>query len=87
MTNGDVSIPTLNLGGANAEDFKIVDESQIRYLFGGRYCSDEYIQVPDEKGVPKNVHRVTLELVCDHEQFIALMRASAELGKIDVKLV
>ena len=85
MTNGD-SVPTLNLGGANAEDFRIVDESQMRYLFGGRYCSDEYIQV-DGKNGPENMHRVTIELVCDHEQFMALMRASAEKDKIDVKLV
>lgn len=86
MTNGDGNIPTLNLGGANAEDFKIVDESQLRYMFGGRYCSDEYIQV-DGKNGPENMHRVTIELVCDHEQFMALMRASAEKGNIDVKLV
>lgn len=85
MTNGD-SVPTLNLGGANAEDFRIVDESQIRYMFGGRYCSDEYIQVDGKEG-PENMHRVTIELLCDHEQFIALMRASADKGKIDVKLV
>ena len=85
MTNGD-SVPTLNLGGANAEDFKIVDESQIRYAFGGRYCSDEYIQV-DGKNGKENVHRVTIELICDHDQFIALMRASSDKDRIDVQLV
>ena len=85
MTNGD-SVPTLNLGGAKAEDFRIVDESQMRYLFGGRYCSDEYIQV-DGKNGPENMHRVTVELLCDHQQFLSLIRASAEKGKIDVQLV
>ena len=85
MTNGD-SVPTLNRGGASADDFKIVDESQIRYMFGGRYCSDEYIQV-DGKNGPENMHRVTIELLCDHEQFMALMRASSDKDRIDVKLV
>ena len=82
MTNGDGNIPTLNLGGANADDFKIVDDSQIQYLFGGRYASDEYIQIDG-----KNVHRVTIELICDNDQFLSLMRASADKGKIHVGLV
>lgn len=86
MANGDGNIPTLNLGGANAGDFKIVDESQIRYMFGGRYSSDEYIQV-DGKNGPENMHKVTIELICDHEQFMALMRQSAEKGTINVQLV
>ena len=87
MTNGDANnIPTLNLGGATADDFKIVDEANIKYMFGGRYASDEYIQV-DGKNGPENMHRVTIELICDHNQFLSLIRASAEQGTINVRLV
>ena len=85
MTNGD-SIPTLNLGGAKVEDFRIVDEADIQYMYGGRYCSDEYIQV-DGKNGPENMHRVTIELICDDNQFISLIRSSADKGNIHVQLV
>lgn len=88
MTNGDGNIPTLNLEGADASDFKIVDESQLNYAFGGRYTSDEYIQVEGENGKPENMHKVTVEMICDHDQFIALMRVMHEdNGIIHVKLV
>lgn len=86
MTSGGTP-RTLNLEGADTSDFKIVDESQMAYLYGGRYCSDEYIQVDGEDGKPANMHRVTVELLCDHDQFIALMRQSAEKGRISVQLV
>lgn len=77
---------TINLEGAKAEDFKIVDETKMKYIFGGRYCSDEYIQVEGKNG-PENMHRVTVELLCDHEQFMSLMRISSEKGAINVQLV
>ena len=77
---------TLNLEGAEVSDFKIVDE-RINYAFGGRYTSDEYIQVPDEKGKPENMHKVTVQLICDHEQFLALLRTMHEGdGIIHIKL-
>ena len=79
---------TLNLEGADATDFKIVDESQLNYAFGGRYTSDEYIQVEGEDGKPENMHKVTVQMVCDHDQFMALMRVMREgNGIIHVKLV
>lgn len=77
----------INLNGAGAEDFQILDDSQIRFLYGGRYRSDDYIQVDGEDGKPKNMHKVTIELLCDHDQFLALMRASAGKEQINVKLV
>ena len=77
---------TINLEGAKAEDFKIVDETKMKYIFGGRDCSDEYIQVEGKNG-PENMHRVTVELLCDHEQFMSLMRVSSEKGAINVQLV
>ena len=77
----------INLENASADDFQILDESQIRYLYGGRYRSDDYIQVDGEDGKPKNMHKVTIELLCDHDQFLALMRASAGKEQINVKLV
>lgn len=81
-------IPTLNLEGAEVSDFKIEDEPMLDYAFGGRYTSDEYIQVENEKGVPENMHKVTVQMVCDHDQFIALMRVMREGdGIIHVKLV
>lgn len=86
MTNGD-SIPTLNLEGAKVEDFRIEEDPQLDFAFGGRYTSDQYIQVDGENGQPENVHKVTLELICDTEQFIALMKASDGRAVIHVKLV
>ena len=86
MTNGD-SIPTLDLSGARVEDFKIEEDPQLDFAFGGRYSTDQYIQVEGENGQPENVHKVTLELICDTEQFIALMRASDAKSVVHVKLV
>ena len=77
----------INLENAKPEDFQVIDENNIRYLYGGRYTSDEYIQVEDENGKPKNMHKVTIELVCDDEQFIALIKESAKKGGISVSLV
>ena len=79
---------TLNLEGADISDFKIMDEPKMDFAFGGRYTSDEYIQVEDENGKPENMHKVTVQMICDHEQFIALMRVMNEGdGIIHVKLV
>lgn len=80
-------VKEINLEGADVEDFKILDDSQIRYLYGGRYRSDDYIQVEGEDGKPKNMHKVCIEVLCDHEQFIALMKASAGKEQINIKLV
>ena len=77
----------LNLNNANPDDFTIVDDAQIRYVYGGRYRSDDYIQVDGEDGKPKNMHKVTIEVLCDNEQFIALMRASENKEQMIVKLV
>lgn len=77
----------INLENAKPEDFQVIDENNIRYLYGGRYTCDEYIQVEDENGKPKNMHKVTLELVCDDEQFIALIKTSASKGTVTVNLV
>ena len=41
---------TLNLEGADVSDFKIMDEPKMDFAFGGRYTSDEYIQVENENG-------------------------------------
>lgn len=87
MTNGDGNIPTLDLSGARVEDYKIEEDPQLDFAFGGRYASDQYIQVEDEKGQPQNVHKVTVELICDTAQFIALLKASELKGVIHVKLV
>lgn len=79
---------TLNLEGADASDFKILDETNINYAFGGRYSSDDYIKVPDENGNDVDMHKVTINLFCDHEQFVALLRTMHEGdGIIHVKLV
>ena len=81
-------IPTLNLEDADVSDFKIMDEPKLDYAFGGRYTSDEYIQVDGENGKPENMHKVTVQMVCDHEQFMALMRVMNEGdGIIHIKLV
>lgn len=87
MTNGDSTIPTLDLTGARVEDFKIEEDPQLDFAFGGRYSTDQYIQVDGENGKPENVHKVTIELICNTEQFIALMRASEAKGIIHVSLV
>ena len=87
MTNGDGNVPTLDLSGARVEDFKIEEDPQLDFAFGGRYTSDEYIQIPNEKGEQENVHKVTIELICDTEQFIAMLKASDMKGVIHVKLV
>ena len=86
MTNGE-NIPTFNLEGAKVEDFKIEEDPQLDFAFGGRYTSDQYIQVDGQNGQPENVHKVTIELICDTEQFIALMKASDGKSVIHVKLV
>ena len=86
MTNGD-SIPTFNLEGAKVEDYKIEEDPQLDFAFGGRYVADEYIQVDGQAGKPENVHKVTIELICDTEQFIAMLKASDMKGVIHVKLV
>lgn len=86
MTNGD-SIPTLNLDGARVEDYKIEEDPQLDFAFGGRYVADEYIQVDGQNGQPENVHKVTVELICDTDQFIAMLKASDMKGVIHVKLV
>ena len=86
MTNGD-SIPTLNLDGARVEDYKIEEDPQLDFAFGGRYVADEYIQVDGQSGQPENVHKVTIELICDTDQFIAMLKASDMKGVIHVKLV
>lgn len=87
MTNGDGSIPTLDLSGARVEDYKIEEDPQLDFAFGGRYTSDQYIQVEDETGQQQNVHKVTIELICDTEQFVAMLKASDMKGVIHVKLV
>ena len=86
MAKGD-SIPTINLDGADATDFKIVDESALAYAFGGRYSSDDYIKVQDDHGNDVNMHKVTIDLLCDHDQFIALLKVMHDgNGIIHVKL-
>lgn len=87
MTNGNDSVPTFNLEGAKVEDYRIEEDPQLDFAFGGRYTSDQYIQVEGENGQPENVHKVTVELVCNTEQFIALIRASEGKGVIHIKLV
>ena len=79
----------INFEGAKivGNDYTILDESNTRFVFGGRYTSDEYIQTEDENGKPKNMHKVTIDLICDNEQFISLMRQSGEKGKIIIQLV
>lgn len=80
----------INFEGAKIvgnEDYTILDENNTRFVFGGRYTSDEYIQTEDENGKPKNMHKVTIDLICDNEQFISLMRQSGEKGKIIIQLV
>ena len=78
---------TINLDGADATDFKIVDEN-INFAFGGRYSSDDYIKVQDDHGNDVDMHKVSIELLCDHDQFIALLRAMHDGdGLIHVKLV
>ena len=80
-------VKEIDLRKEDKEGFAIIDESQLNYLYGGRYASDQYLQVEGEDGKPKNVHKVTIELICDHDQFLALMRDSASKGTITVHLV
>lgn len=87
MANGNDNVPTLDLSGARVEDYKIEEDPQLDFAFGGRYSSDEYIQVPGENGQQENVHRVTIELICDTPQFISLLKASEMKGIVHVKLV
>ena len=79
-----MTTPTINLDGAkivdSSEDFTILDENNTKYLFGGRYTSDEYVK-------EESVHIVRIELVCDHDQFINLIKTSNEKGRIAVQLV
>lgn len=77
----------IDFTNASAEDITIIDDDQISYLYGGRYTSDEYIKVPDDEGKQVNMHRVTVELLCDDEQFISLIKTSKAKGNITVKLV
>lgn len=85
-----MTTPTINLDGAkivdNNDDYTILDENNIRYLFGGRYTSDEYVKM-DNDGKEESMHIVRIELACDHEQFMNLMKLSHEKGKIMVQLV
>lgn len=85
-----MTTPTINLDGAkivdNNDDYTILDENNIRYLFGGRYTSDEYVKM-DKDGKEESVHIVRIELVCDHDQFINLIKTSNEKGRISVQLV
>lgn len=80
---------TINLEGAGDGDFTVLDNPEntaVEYLYGGRYRSDDYIQVDGENG-PKNMHKVTVEILCDNAQFIALMQSSESKGRIQVQLV
>lgn len=69
------------------EDYTILDENNTRYVYGGRYTCDEHIQTEDENGKPKNMHKVSIDLICDNEQFISLMKLSGEKGRIIIQLV
>ena len=82
--------PTVNLKDAQIVDdsaeFTVIDESNIRNIYGGRYCSDEYIQVDDGNG-KKNMHKVTVELVLDHNQFVSFLNASDKKERVIIQLV
>lgn len=81
---------TISLEGAGDGAITVLDtpeNAKVEYLYGGRYRSDDYIQVDDENGQPKNMHKVTIEILCDNTQFIALMQSSENKEQINVKLV
>ena len=85
-----MTTPTVNLKDAQIVDdsaeFTVIDESNIRHIYGGRYGNDEYIQVDDGNG-KKNMHNVTINLMLDHAQFISLMNASDKKEKIIIQMV
>lgn len=60
---------------------------EVEYLFAGRYKCDEYVPMENDEGGQDMMHKVTLNLVLDNEQFVAMMNMMANGNPIQVKLV
>ena len=61
--------------------------STIEYLFAGRYKTDEYVPMENENGSQDMMHKVTINLVLDNEQFVAMMGMMANGEPITMKLI
>lgn len=59
----------------------------IEYLFAGRYKTDEYVPMENENGSQDMMHKVTINLVLDNEQFVAMMGMMANGEPIKMKLI
>ena len=68
------------------DDMETVSPS-IEYLFAGRYKTDEYVPMENENGGQDMMHKVTINLVLDNEQFVAMMGMMAKGESITMKLI
>ena len=68
------------------EDMETATPS-IEYLFAGRYKTDEYVPMENENGGQDMMHKVTINLVLDNEQFVAMMSKMAKGECIQIKLI
>lgn len=68
------------------DDMEAVSPS-IEYLFAGRYKTDEYVPMENENGGQDMMHKVTINLVLDNEQFVAMMGMMANGEPIKMKLI
>lgn len=68
------------------DDMETVAPS-IEYLFAGRYKTDEYVPMENENGGQDMMHKVTINLVLDNEQFVAMMGMMAKGESITMKLI
>lgn len=59
----------------------------IEYLFAGRYKTDEYVPMENENGSQDMMHKVTINLVLDNEQFVAMMGMMTNGEPIKMKLI
>lgn len=68
------------------DDMETISPS-IEYLFAGRYKTDEYVPMENENGGQDMMHKVTINLVLDNEQFVAMMGMMAKGESITMKLI
>lgn len=84
MRHGDISI-------FDEDDVKTVTfpdaTPNVEFMFAGRYRSDEYVPMENENGTQDMMHKVTLNLVLDNSQFVALMTKMSNGEPVSVKLV
>lgn len=69
------------------DDDKTTFAPEVQYLFAGRYKTDEYVPMENENGGQDMMHKVTINLVLDNEQFVAMMGMMAKGESITMKLI